>query len=249
MSHLVLTLISRLSKHALLYRQGKKSFVKCAWTEWVYNRFKPQLCFFFKGFQTLLPTQIFDTINICQQNLYICSNGAHMPCIFTSDEPYTLNYLLKMPFIQHFKMSIRFMSVLLKQFHSQAFITTCMSPIFPCVHLKCYCSACFLTFGQSFHFLPVSARIKFKILLPTYTGLAALQSVLFSARPVRKAHSSTTVKNNNFSPLQELYLYTRKNPYSYTCITNILFLQISRQTSITTSIVHTDTDYTLNLKY
>lgn len=96
MSRLVLNLISRLSKHVLLYRQGKKSFVKCAWTEWVYNRFKPQyVFFFFKGFQ--MPAQIFDIINICQQSLYICSNAAHMPCIFSvnmSDEPYTLNYLL-----------------------------------------------------------------------------------------------------------------------------------------------------------
>jgi len=59
-----------------------------------------------------------------------------------------------------------------------------------------------------------------------HEGFAALQFMLFSARPVRKACSQ---EKKIFSPLQDLYLYTRKNPYSYACTTNILDILIDKQ--------------------
>ncbi len=88
----------------------------------------------------------------------------------------------------------------------------------------------FLTFGESFHLLPVFAQIQFKTLLPSYTaaghhmkGFAAPQFLLCSARPVRKANSPTTVKER-----PEFHLIIK--PYSCTWTINILFLLL-RQAS------------------
>lgn len=89
MSPLLLNLISWLSKR-VFEPTGKEKFCKMC-LDWVYNGFKPWLCFL-KAFQQLLP-QILEIIDICRQSLYICSYAAHMPCFFsihTSGKPYTL---------------------------------------------------------------------------------------------------------------------------------------------------------------
>lgn len=78
---------------------GKEKFF--AWTEWVYNEFKPQIWYFERFPAAFASTDLWHHQYLSAEPLHLFKCCIYT-CIFsvnTSDEPYTLNSLWKMLFI------------------------------------------------------------------------------------------------------------------------------------------------------
>lgn len=233
MSPLVLKLISWLSKR-VFEPTGKEKFCKI-FPDWVYNGFKPWLGFL-KGFQQLLPLQILEIIDICR--LYICSYATHMPCISSLH----FEISLKDAFYNSQKKTksiVNKVHVCAAQFISQLDTAALSSlPACPLYSPEFIFNVIAQLVFNLWRVFSLAASLCSNSILATdailhscrspHEGFAAPQFLLFSARPVRKANSLTTGKENlSFTSFQDLYSYTKK-PYSYTRTINILFLLLRK---------------------
>ncbi len=224
MSPLLLNLISWLSKRVFEPR-GKKSFVKCAWTEFIMDLSLGSVFEAFHNFASDLGDHWY--LQAEPLHLFICRTYAMF--FLHSHEWQALHF--EICILQFPKKTIAGSHQLISHLATAQLSHHYLHiPYIPLSSSSVLLLILFLTFGESFHLLPVFAQIQFKTLLPSYTaaghhmkGFAAPQFLLCSARPVRKANSPTTVKER-----PEFNLIIK--PYSCTWTINILFLLL-RQAS------------------
>lgn len=189
-----------------------------------------------KGFQTLFPARIFDIINICPQSLYICSNAAHIPCIFSVNTwvmSCTLWILSERAFYNFHKVQ-----VCAAQFISQL-DTPSSLPVHSLEFILKAIAQLVFNLGKVFSLVArFNSRYCCRLIqLPvsTHEGFAASQFLLFCTRLGRSATPQPQSKKHVF----HLFIKTGKTPFSHT------HTIISCSCFITTSIAH----YTPNLKY
>lgn len=168
---------------------GKEKFF--AWTEWVYNEFKPQIWYFERFPAAFASTDLWHHQYLSAEPLHLFKCCIYT-CIFsvnTSDEPYTLNSLWKMLFIAFY--NFHKVHVCAAQLISQL-----DTPSLPAHSLEFILKAIAQLVFNLWKVFSLVARFNSRyccrlIQLPvsTHEGFAAPQFLLFSASPGRNANT------------------------------------------------------------